>query len=50
MWEGSERSLIAINKSGSIFYFGYLVAQYPAGYAMQRLSIGKFLGSATVGE
>jgi MFS family permease len=29
---------------GSIFYFGYLVAQLPAGYAMQRLPVGKFLG------
>ncbi|KAK5713747.1 hypothetical protein LTR17_017514 [Elasticomyces elasticus] len=28
----------------SIFYFGYLVAQYPAGYAMQRLPIAKFIG------
>ncbi|PGH23899.1 hypothetical protein AJ80_01961 [Polytolypa hystricis UAMH7299] len=33
---------------GSIFYFGYLVAQYPAGYAMQRLPIGKFLGCVTI--
>ena len=29
---------------GSIFYFGYLVAQFPAGWAMQRLPVGKFLG------
>ena len=35
---------------GSIFYFGYLVAQYPAGYLLQRLPIGKFLGAATVGK
>lgn len=28
---------------GSIFYFGYLVAQYPSGYLMQRLPIGKVL-------
>ncbi|KAF2807700.1 MFS general substrate transporter [Mytilinidion resinicola] len=34
---------------GSIFYFGYLFAQYPAGYAMQRLPIAKFLGFATLG-
>ncbi|KAH7118846.1 major facilitator superfamily domain-containing protein [Dendryphion nanum] len=34
---------------GSIFYFGYLVAQYPAGYLLQRLPIAKFLGSATLG-
>lgn len=26
MWGGSERYLIAVNKPGSIFYFGYLVA------------------------
>lgn len=30
---------------GSIFYFGYLVAQYPAGYALQRLPLGKFIGA-----
>jgi len=35
---------------GSIFYFGYLLGQYPAGYAMQRLPIAKFLGFATLGE
>ncbi|KAF7186390.1 putative transporter [Pseudocercospora fuligena] len=29
---------------GSIFYFGYLVAQYPAGYALQRLPTAKFIG------
>lgn len=29
---------------GSIFYFGYLIAQYPAGYALQRLPVGKFIG------
>jgi MFS family permease len=29
---------------GSIFYFGYLIAQFPAGWAMQRLPVGKFLG------
>lgn len=34
---------------GSIFYFGYFVAQYPAGYALQRLPIAKFLGVATLG-
>ncbi|KAF2205035.1 MFS general substrate transporter [Delitschia confertaspora ATCC 74209] len=34
---------------GSIFYFGYLFAQYPSGYLMQRLPIGKFLGAATLG-
>ena len=33
---------------GSIFYFGYLVAQYPAGYFLQRLPIAKVLGWSTV--
>ena len=32
---------------GSIFYIGYLVAQWPAGYALQRLPIGKFLSITT---
>ena len=34
----------------SIFYFGYMIAQYPAGYAMQRLPTGKFIGVCTIGE
>lgn len=36
--------------TSSIFYFGYLVAQYPAGYAMQKLPIGKYLASVTLGS
>jgi MFS family permease len=32
----------------SIFYLGYLVAQYPAGYALQRLPTGKFIGVSTI--
>lgn len=32
----------------SIFYFGYLVAQYPAGYLMQRLPLGKVLSYTTL--
>ncbi|KAK3686797.1 hypothetical protein LTR37_019476, partial [Vermiconidia calcicola] len=32
----------------SIFYFGYLVAQYPAGYLMQRLPIAKVLSGAVL--
>ncbi|KAI1206578.1 MFS general substrate transporter [Annulohypoxylon truncatum] len=32
----------------SIFYFGYLVAQWPAGYLLQRLPVGKFLGGTTI--
>ncbi|CAG8957693.1 hypothetical protein HYFRA_00000028 [Hymenoscyphus fraxineus] len=34
---------------GSIFYFGYLFAQFPSGYLLQRLPIGKFLSLATIG-
>jgi len=34
---------------GSIFYFGYLFAQFPAGYLLQRLPVGKFLSLATIG-
>ncbi|KAL2208377.1 MFS general substrate transporter [Sarocladium strictum] len=33
----------------SIFYFGYMFAQYPAGYALQRLPTGKFIGACTFG-
>ncbi|KAE8384601.1 major facilitator superfamily domain-containing protein [Aspergillus alliaceus] len=33
---------------GSIFYFGYLVAQWPAGLALQKLPIGKFLSTTTI--
>ncbi|KAL6244412.1 hypothetical protein RBB50_008654 [Rhinocladiella similis] len=33
---------------GSIFYFGYLWAQFPAGWALQRLRIGKVVGTTTV--
>ena len=33
----------------SIFYFGYLVAQYPAGYLMQRLPLAKVMGFTTLG-
>ncbi|KAJ5468803.1 hypothetical protein N7475_006555 [Penicillium sp. IBT 31633x] len=32
----------------SIFYFGYLIAQYPAGLAMQKLPVGKFLAITTL--
>jgi sugar phosphate permease len=35
---------------GSIFYFGYLAGQYPAGYLLQRLPMAKFLGFCTLGE
>ncbi|KAJ5172376.1 hypothetical protein N7492_004969 [Penicillium capsulatum] len=33
---------------GSIFYFGYLIAQWPAGLALQKLPVGKFLGGTTI--
>ncbi|OTA76648.1 hypothetical protein M434DRAFT_383362 [Hypoxylon sp. CO27-5] len=32
----------------SIFYFGYLIAQWPAGYLLQRLPVGKFIGSSAL--
>ncbi|KAJ5291179.1 MFS general substrate transporter [Penicillium angulare] len=32
----------------SIFYFGYLIAQYPAGLAMQKLPAGKFLATTAI--
>ena len=34
---------------GSIFYFGYLVTQYPGAYAMQKLPIGKVIAASTLG-
>jgi len=33
----------------SIFYFGYLFAQYPAGYLLQRLPTGRFIGATILG-
>jgi len=32
----------------SLFYIGYLVAQPAAGYLLQRLPVGKFIGSTAV--
>ncbi|TVY73559.1 putative transporter, partial [Lachnellula suecica] len=32
----------------SIFYFGYLAFQFPSGYLLQRLPVGKFLSIATI--
>lgn len=32
----------------SIFYFGYLIAQFPASYALQKLPIGKFTSYITI--
>ncbi|KAI1401139.1 MFS general substrate transporter [Hypoxylon fuscum] len=34
--------------SQSLFYFGYLIAQWPAGYFLQRLPVGKFIGSTAL--
>ncbi len=33
---------------GSIFYFGYLAYQFPSGYVLQRLPIGKVLSYTTI--
>ncbi|KAK6222625.1 hypothetical protein LQW54_000805 [Pestalotiopsis sp. IQ-011] len=33
---------------GSIFYFGYLIAQFPASFLLQRLPIGKFVSATTI--
>ncbi|EMC94293.1 hypothetical protein BAUCODRAFT_36764 [Baudoinia panamericana UAMH 10762] len=33
----------------SIFYFGYLVSQYPCGYLLQRLPLAKVIGATTLG-
>ena len=34
--------------TGSIFYFGYLIAQFPATYMMQVFPIGKFVSVITI--
>ena len=46
----SLRSVIVLTDPGSIFYFGYLIAQWPAGLALQKLPVGKFLGITTIGK
>lgn len=33
---------------GSIFYFGYLLFQFPSGYLLQRLPVGRFLSLVTI--
>ncbi len=33
-----------MRRLSSIFYFGYLIAQYPAGYLLRRLPIGRMIG------
>ncbi|KAF2687832.1 MFS general substrate transporter [Lentithecium fluviatile CBS 122367] len=47
--EGTNLSGQDYSWLGSIFYFGYLLGQYPSGYLLQRLPIAKFLGFATLG-
>lgn len=34
---------------GSIFYFGYLVAEYPSAFLIQRLPVAKFLSACLLG-
>lgn len=33
---------------GSIFYFGYLISQFPANYSLQRLPVGRAMAYACV--
>ncbi|KAH7317157.1 major facilitator superfamily domain-containing protein [Stachybotrys elegans] len=33
---------------GTIFYFGYLVSQFPSGYLLQKLPIGRFVSIVTI--
>jgi hypothetical protein len=36
------------NWLGSVFYIGYLVAEYPANLALQRLPIAEFLSTQII--
>ncbi|KAF1849665.1 MFS general substrate transporter [Cucurbitaria berberidis CBS 394.84] len=47
--EGTKLGKNGYQWLGSIFYFGYLVGQWPAGYLLQRLPMAKFLGCCTLG-
>ncbi|CAO2658515.1 Nn.00g062380.m01.CDS01 [Neocucurbitaria sp. VM-36] len=47
--EGTKLGTNGYQWLGSIFYFGYLVGQWPAGYLLQRLPMAKFLGCCTLG-
>ncbi|KAF2833596.1 MFS general substrate transporter [Ophiobolus disseminans] len=47
--EGTNLGKNGYSWLGSIFYFGYLVGQLPAGYLLQRLPLAKFLGFCTLG-
>lgn len=33
---------------GTIFYFGYLISQFPSAYLMQRLPVGRFVSCTTI--
>ena len=33
---------------GSIFYFGYLISQFPSAYLIQRLPVGRFVSLTTI--
>ncbi|KAI0011424.1 major facilitator superfamily domain-containing protein [Xylariaceae sp. FL0662B] len=33
---------------GSIFYFGYLISQFPSAYLLQRLPLGRFVSITTI--
>lgn len=46
---GVYDSLVNVSP-GSIFYFGYLAGQVPAGYFLQRLPMAKFIGFCTIGK
>lgn len=43
---GSNADLAEV---GSVFYFGYLIATYPASFLLQKLPVGKTLASACFG-
>ena len=48
-WYVSNHGTFAVLTSpGSIFYIGYLIAQWPAGFALQKLPMGKFLSITTI--
>lgn len=34
--------------TGSIFYFGYLISQFPSSFLLQKLPIGKFVSVVTI--
>lgn len=42
------QTLVLTLRIGTIFYFGYLLSQFPSAYLMQRLPIGRFVSTATI--